>query len=150
MAEEDSELTVLYDGKRPVIRLVLDGFDRHVVLTALLDSGAHRTLFPLSVARELGLARRRLRRGRARTLAGRGLRTHEAPTDVRARIGVVRAGRAELWGPELPLRPTFGKVTQAVLGREDFFELFLVTFHQSAGLLRLSADGQHVEHQSAA
>ena len=107
-----------------------------VLLTALVDSGADRTTFPLKIARELGIQRDELI---LRPGGGRGVKSR---FDVWTSSVPIRAGISRhdvsidadpAWGPTFTLWPFFIDDGSFLLGRADFFSVFTVTFEEGRG-----------------
>jgi hypothetical protein len=127
-------LTTPYTHETPILRLAITGPHRPFALAGVVDSGADRTLLPLSVARSLGFPDTDL----IPTPDGSGgagnmwFPTWELPHSIKAHVIVpFPAPRGvELWGPELTLNPEWAKDTVALFGRADFFDAFVVTFDQ--------------------
>lgn len=145
LVEQHPDLTIVYDElHRPIVNLFLDREtsdkkDPHANVQAVLDSGAHRTLLPIEIAAKLGFGSR-MKRGHGIGVSGKRLRTHEAPVEVNAHVYARIGGQWDLWGPGFRFRPQFAKIDCGVLGRKDFFSLFLITFHERARLIRLRVD----------
>ena len=107
-----------------------------VVLTALVDSGADRTTFPLDTAWDLGIQRVELILHRG---GGRGVKSRfdvwRSSVPIRAGISRrdVSTGAHSAWGPAFTLRPVFIDGSSLLLGRADFFSVFTVTFEEGRG-----------------
>ena len=107
-----------------------------VPMTALVDSGADRTTFPLKIAWDLGIQRDELT---LRPGGGRGVKSHFDvwTSSVPIRAGVSRrdvaTGTYSAWGPTFTLRPFFIDGGSFLLGRADFFSVFTVTFEEGRG-----------------
>ena len=102
-----------------------------VSLTALVDSGADRTTFPLRIAWKLGIQRDELI---SRPGGGRGVKSHfnvwTSLLPIRAGISRhdVSTGVDADWGTTFILSPFFIDDGSFLLGRADFFSVFTVTF----------------------
>lgn len=107
-----------------------------VVLTALVDSGADRTTFPLRIAWKLGIQRDELI---LRPGGGRGVKSRfdvwTSSVSIRASITRhdVSTDADSAWGPTFTLRPFFIDDGSFLLGRADFFSVFTVTFEEGRG-----------------
>jgi hypothetical protein len=107
-----------------------------VLLTALVDSGADRTTFPLKIACQLGIQRNELI---LHPGGGRGVKSRFDVwrSSVPIRAGVTRrdvSTRADsAWGPAFTLWPSFIDDGSFRLGRADFFSVFTVTFEEGRG-----------------
>jgi hypothetical protein len=107
-----------------------------VLLTALVDSGADRTTFPLKIAWKLGIQRHELNLHRG---GGRGVKSRFDvwTTSVPIRAGITRrdvsTGAVFAWGPAFTLSPFFIDGGSFLLGRADFFSVFTVTFEEGHG-----------------
>jgi hypothetical protein len=93
-----------------------------------VDSGADRTVLPLSVAIRLEVPDT-LERGSERGLGAEG---HAFPvwSATVPMYGRVVADDGTPWGPRFPLHPMFADTGIPLLGREDFFRAFTVTFQE--------------------
>jgi hypothetical protein len=103
----------------------------------LLDTGASRSAFPLSVARDLGISDQ-LGVASPLNIPGQGGKTAEcwtAPHSViHAQVIADLAGGPVLFGPRVPINPLFIQDERwFVLGRDDFFRAFTVTFPKPQG-----------------
>jgi hypothetical protein len=121
------------------IAIVVDRLGRlprpPLLLTALVDSGADRTTFPLKIAWKLGIQQDEL------TLhpgGGRGVKSRfdvwRSSVPIRAGVSrrdVPRADSAR--GPAFALWPSFIDDGSFLLGRADFFSVFTVTFEEGRG-----------------
>jgi hypothetical protein len=99
---------------------------------ATVDSGAYRSIFPLQVARALGIQDDELVQD-AHQGEGVGSRFTIWTTTVPIRAGVAlfeaaADGSDRLWGPGFALSPAFTEHDVFLLGRADFFAVFRVTF----------------------
>jgi hypothetical protein len=107
-----------------------------VLLTALVDSGADRTTFPLRIAWQLGIQQDELI---LRPRGGRGVKSHFDvwTSSVPIRAGISRrdvsTGAVSPWGPAFTLSPVFIDDGSFLLGRADFFSVFTVTFEEGRG-----------------
>jgi hypothetical protein len=103
-----------------------------------VDSGAHRTLLPLSAAARLGIASHQLTADPG-TAGGVGSRfdTWSATIPIRGVVAAVfdPAKGAEPWGPGFAMNPAFTDLQpepSPLLGRADFFQAFSVLFEEDA------------------
>jgi hypothetical protein len=107
-----------------------------LLLTALVDSGADRTTFPLKIARGLGIQQDELI---LRPGGGRGVKSRfdvwTSSLPIRAGVSTYNAstGADAAWGPAFTLRPFFIDDGSFLLGRADFFSVFTVTFEEGRG-----------------
>jgi hypothetical protein len=107
-----------------------------VLLRALLDSGADRTTFPLTIAWDLGIRQDELV---LRPGGGRGVKSHfdvwTSSLPIRTSISRhdVSTGADSAWGPAFTLWPFFIDDGSFLLGRADFFSVFTVTFEEGRG-----------------
>jgi hypothetical protein len=105
-------------------------------MTALVDSGAYRTTFPLKIAGDLGIRRDELI---LRSGGGRGVKSHfdvwTSSLPIRAGVSMRDAstGADSPWGPAFTLSPFFIDGGSFLLGRADFFSVFTVTFEEGRG-----------------
>nr|MBA2599577.1 hypothetical protein [Actinomycetota bacterium] len=97
----------------------------------MVDSGAYRSFFPKSIAAGLGLENSLVQDAQG----ARGVEDQEFPTWSSTEQIVARIVRndpqtqaEELWGPEIPMNPAFAEKPTFLLGREDFFAPFVITF----------------------
>jgi hypothetical protein len=107
-----------------------------VLLRALVDSGADRTTFPLTIARDLGIQQNELI---LRPGGGRGVKSRfdvwrsSVPISARVSRRNVSTGAGSAWGPAFTLWPSFIDGGSFLLGRGDFFSVFTVTFEEGRG-----------------
>jgi hypothetical protein len=111
---------------------VLASSSRSIEAVALIDSGAARSVFPLEVARRLGLADD-LVVDAARLLGveGGAFNTWSYPSGLRCQVLRQRAedfSQLEPWSAPIVLTPAFSDNDVFLLGREDFFAAFTITF----------------------
>lgn len=105
-------------------------------MRALVDSGADRTTFPLSVAWELGIQQDELI---LRPGGGRGVKsrfdvwTSSLPIWAEVSTPNASTGADSAWGPTFTLWPFFIDDGSFLLGRADFFSVFTVTFEEGRG-----------------
>lgn len=107
-------------------------------MIAMVDSGAYRSFFPKSIAAGLGLENSLVED----PAGARGVEDEEFPTWSTSEQLVARIVRSdqetqaeELWGPEISMNPAFADKPTFLLGREDFFAPFAITF--DAGVFRV-------------
>jgi hypothetical protein len=136
-------LTIPYSDGLPIIRLALDGPTGAIAIGGVVDSGADKTLLPLSVADKLGVPSAVLIKTPDGS-TGAGGTSFDTwvmvdPLAARVLVQVEPDGEDELWGPDLYLAPDFVDDDDAValFGREDFFCSYTVTFVQAEGLFHL-------------
>lgn len=107
-------------------------------MLACVDSGADRTFLPLGIAGQLGIADNELTQdphgGRG---VGSSFSTWSSTVPIFGRIlailGTPAQPRPELWGPQFLLSPAFSENDDCLLlGRQDFFRAFTVTFQEQA------------------
>lgn len=108
-----------------------------VFIIGLVDSGAHRTLLPISLADELGLARSSELVEDAGSSGGIGsmFKTWSSTVTIMGQIAAFVDGGPDPapWGPAFPLTPGFTDLEpepSALLGRADFFQAFEITFNE--------------------
>ena len=107
-----------------------------VLLAALVDSGADRTTLPLKIAWRLGIQQNELI---LRPGGGRGVKscfdvwTSTVPIQAEVSRRNVSTGADSAWGPAFTLSPFFIDDGSFLLGREDFFSVFTVTFEEGGG-----------------
>jgi hypothetical protein len=107
-----------------------------VPMTALVDSGADRTTFPLEIAWKLGIQPNELT---LRPGGGRGVKSRfdvwTSSLPIRAGVSTRDAstGADSAWGPAFMLSPFFIDDGSFLLGRADFFSVFTVTFEEGRG-----------------
>ena len=113
---------VLYHGRfYPIIPVLIEGKER-IIVHALVDSGATISLFPTSIAEDAGID---LGDAEQAYLAGVGgyVRAY-VKKQVRVTIG-------ELGSITIPIAFTEYIASDiAILGRQDFFEAFEITFRE--------------------
>ncbi len=112
------------DGKpiyRPIIRLTLEIGGRGLEYPGLVDSGADGTLVPFEAVEPLGVDFKKLPLGPGGHGPGGGL-------DTRPCQGVIRWGKAVLLTEFIVAEPTKGPDC-VLLGRADFFKLYVPRFH---------------------
>ena len=102
----------------PLIQVVLIGPKDKIKMLALLDSGADYSLFNLEVAERLGI---KVEKGKRISLQGVAGETftgflHEVPPQVE--------------DTTLKCKIVFSKVRATLLGRDNFFLPFLITFNE--------------------
>jgi hypothetical protein len=105
---------------------------RRVIELALIDSGAARSVFPLAVARELGIEHELVEdAARSVGVEGAGFPTWSYPPGLTCHVLRTApdgpSGR-EPWGEPVRLTPAFADKRVFLLGREDFFRGFRILF----------------------
>ena len=102
----------------PLIQVVLVGPKEKIRMLALLDSGADYSLFSLEVAERLGIKVEKGKRISLQGVAGKPFTgfLHEVPVQVE--------------DITLKCKIVFSKVRAALLGRDNFFLPFLITFNE--------------------
>jgi len=102
----------------PLIQVVLIGPKDKIKMLALLDSGADYSLFSLEVAEKLGIKVEKGKRISLQGVAGEPFTgyLHEVPVQVEDVI--------------LKCKIVFSKVRATLLGRNNFFLPFLITFNE--------------------
>jgi len=105
----------------PVIILTIEINGASVQGPGLVDSGADNTLVPFEAVAPLGVDFKALPPGPAGHGAGGGLETRPC-------IGVIRWGKVTLMTEFMVAEPAKGP-RQVLLGRDDFFRLYVPRFH---------------------
>ena len=102
----------------PLIQVVLIGPKEKIKMLALLDSGADYSLFSLEVAEKLGIPVEKGKRVSLQGVAGQPFTgfLHEVPLQVE--------------DTTLKCKIVFSKVRAILLGRDNFFLPFLITFNE--------------------
>lgn len=102
----------------PLIQVVLIGPKEKIKMLALLDSGADYSLFSLEVAEKLGIPIEKGKRISLQGVAGEPFTgfLHEIPVQVEDVV--------------LKCKIVFSKVRTTLLGRDNFFLPFLITFNE--------------------
>lgn len=104
-----------------------------------VDSGAHRTLLPLSVATRLGLQPAELTQD-AGQAGGVGsiFNTWSSTVPIIGKVMAFLAGVAQPpqpWGPDIDMNPGFTDLQpepSTLLGRMDFFRAFTISFNEDS------------------
>lgn len=116
-----------------------------VQVLAVVDSGAYRTSLPLQIAIDLGIQQHELTEDPA---GGIGVGSHFRlwTTNVPIMAGVAlfelaADGSSQPWGNGFSVNPAFTEHDAFLLGREDFFAAFTVTFENGpdGGVFHLDA-----------
>lgn len=111
-----------------------------VPVFGIVDSGADRSFFPMQIAARLGLILKDdlvEDQGTSRGV-GSSFKTWSSTVTIRAQIVANFVTGPQTWGPQIVLTPAFGKeIDSFLLGRDDFFAPFTVTFEQQAHLFHL-------------
>ena len=113
----------------PVVDIVLTVADRSLTVKALVDSGASYSVFLAEVLEYLGIP---LMRGERLHLEGIGGRILGYRHRLAAQVGATRFLLTVVFSQELA-------VSFNLLGREDFFRQFLVTFDERGRTVRLQS-----------
>lgn len=108
-----------------------DGTARKYI-AAIVDSGASRSYFTLDVAEELGIKDDLEEFGESVGL-GSKFQTWRSKRPIKAQIilNYPEPQGPTLVGPEFELDPSFGEPQDSLLGREDFFRTFEITFREN-------------------
>ena len=115
------------DQRFPVVDITLATSTRSLAIKALVDSGASFSVFRSEVLDYLGAP---LERGAPVYLEGIGGRILGYRHRVSARLGEVKFPLTVIFSRELT-------VSFNLLGRDNFFEQFLVTFDERRHMVRL-------------
>ena len=102
----------------PLIKVILIGPKEKIKMLALLDSGADYSLFSLEVAEKLGIKKEGGKR-----ISLQGVIGGEFP-------GYLHKVRVQVNGMRFNCKIVFSEVKTALLGRDNFFLPFLITFNE--------------------
>jgi hypothetical protein len=109
-----------------------------VFVLGCVDSGADRTLLPLSTARRLGIKANQLTLDPG-TSGGVGstFNTWSSTVPIRGVVAAILdpAKGPEPWGPGFAMNPAFTNLQpepSTLLGRADFFQAFSISFDEDA------------------
>lgn len=102
----------------PLIKVALIGPKEKIKMLALLDSGADYSLFSLEVAERLGI-----KKEEGKKISLQGVIGGEFP-------GYLHKVPVQVEGMRFNCRIVFSKVKTALLGRDNFFLPFLITFNE--------------------
>jgi hypothetical protein len=117
--------------------------ERQVIVPGIVDSGADGTLLPMGVARRLGIdATLTANAANAGAAGGQGFPIWRSSREIHGQIMALLDTRPEPWGPRFLLKPAFAETSASLLGRDDFFRVFRITFEHD------SPDG-HIFHVDA-
>jgi hypothetical protein len=108
---------------------------RVTFIAGCVDSGASGTLLPMSVARELGLAPKELKKNPLPSGGvGSSFPTWRSTVPILGGVLDLRGKQPKLWGGMFALDPVFTDVQPpaTLLGRSDFFRCFTITFDEDA------------------
>lgn len=108
------------DNYYPVVKLAIIFGSEKAILEALIDSGANISIFGEEVAQLLGIE---IEKGQKTYLSGVGGRI----------MGYIHKLRAETAGKSFSCKIVFSreyKVSFNLIGREDFFKKFVITFDE--------------------
>jgi hypothetical protein len=116
-----------------------------VTVLAVVDSGAHRSIFPLQIATDLGIQVNELLEDPNGGLGvGSAFRLWVSTVSVRAGVGLFELdadGHDQPWGPGFSFHPAFTEHDVFLLGRDDFFRVFTISFdHSEDGAARFHLD----------
>lgn len=122
--------TTYFEGPPELLVELMSGDDGYALILGVVDSGADRSMFPLEIADLLGipdaLVKDEVLAGGA---AGPGFPTWSSSEEIRGQIVRLTDDRELFpWGPEFPMNPAFAESEHFLLGREDFFVPFVVSF----------------------
>lgn len=99
---------------------------------AIVDSGASRSFFPKSMAALLGLNPDHLVEDEqgATGVEGGSFPTWSSTKQLEGQIIRInpQTRKASEWGAKFPMDPAFAEKDAALLGRNDFFQAFTITF----------------------
>jgi hypothetical protein len=127
-------LVTPYGRSGPQLLIELSTEARTVSVLALLDSGAARSMFPRSVARMLGIEDELVSDPvGAVGVEGAGFPTWSYPLGMAAQVMRTPPedpSRSEPWGTSVRMTPAFADKGVFLLGREDFFLGFTITFER--------------------
>jgi len=102
----------------PLIEVTLIGPKEEIKMLALLDSGADYSLFSLEVAEKLGI-----KKERGKKIFLQGVIGEQFP-------GYLHKVPVQVGSMTFNCRIVFSKVKTALLGRDNFFLPFLITFNE--------------------
>lgn len=109
------------EGKSyPIIPVLLINKDKFILTEALLDSGANTSVFHAEIAEQLGIE---FKAGKKIYLGGIGGRILAYLHPVSIKINEIRFVCKIAFTEEMP-------VSLNILGRENFFEKFLISFDE--------------------
>ena len=111
----------------PVVDVTLRSSTRPLIIKALVDSGATFSVFRAEVLEYLGIP---LARGQSISLEGIGGRILGYRHRIPAQVGTVRFQLTIIFSQELA-------VSFNLLGRDNFFQQFLVTFDERGRTVQL-------------
>jgi hypothetical protein len=106
-----------------------------VTIIAMVDSGAFTTCLPLEVAADLGLGDDELGEDAEGGFGvGSAFRFWRSTMPINGGVGrSTLQGTIEPWGPGFGMAPVFTEHDSFLLGRQDFFTAFGVTFDEGNG-----------------
>jgi len=107
-----------YIQSYPLIEVTLIGPKEKIKMLALLDSGADYSLFSLEVAEKLGI-----KKEEGKKIFLQGVIGEQFP-------GFLHKVPVQVDGMRFNCRIVFSKVKTALLGRDNFFLPFLITFNE--------------------
>lgn len=114
----------------PGLPLILRGPSARIPVVALVDSGADSSIFPLEIAAHLGIDLGQCRREDCTTAAGPSTQ-HIWEPGLDAQVQAMNV--------TVHLRGAFSETPVGLLGREDFFDAFRVSFDHRRQTFRLEA-----------
>ncbi|MEX2194340.1 MAG: hypothetical protein WD844_03565 [Thermoleophilaceae bacterium] len=96
---------------------------------ALVDSGAHRSCFPVQIARQLRIKSKLKKDPCGAKGVGSKFTTWSSTVPLHGQIVATGRSGPALWGPRFRFEPAFVEDDDAfLLGRADFFNVFTVAF----------------------
>ena len=132
-------ITPFADDEEPLLTVALvaerEGDELPSVASTLgwVDSGAHRSLFPLAIAARLGLIDDLIKDPAPAGGVGSVFETWTSAIPIKGQVIAFMKNDEGIiaptpWGPAFDMRPGFAAVPQMLLGRADFFKAFNVEF----------------------
>lgn len=112
----------------PAIPIILHGVRNHVPVPAIVDSGADHSFIPISLASTLGIDLAQCQREDCNTAGG-------VSTQYIWQAGL--DAEVQAMGMNIHLKTAFSETPFVLLGREDFFKTFKITFDQRASKFTL-------------
>jgi hypothetical protein len=125
-SREIAEVRHLYQRDQgPFLEVRLTTASGSTVIDGIVDSGASVSVMPRWVAEDLGISEE-LEPAEPLEGVGGPIDAWSFPGDIQAQAIV----DGQDWGAPFNLRPAFADVEAILLGREDFFGAFTVTFDE--------------------